>query len=104
MKYIEDNPKTAVEFSPFEAPWQRTIPLAAALQIASDYWGIEDGDVDEETGYAFAILPVYSDTQNYRISLAWWVENDHLSTIEIIEIHGLTGEITVPSDGPADVG
>ena len=63
------------------------------MKIAADYWDIQDGDVDDETGYPFALIPKYCETGNYLIALSWLVEGDHYSTIEMIEIDAFTGEI-----------
>lgn len=50
LKHIEDNPKTKVEFSPLEASWQKEITHEEALQIASEYWEVEDGYTDYGLG------------------------------------------------------
>lgn len=106
LKYCEDNPKIKVEFSPLEVSWQKAISLKKALEIAGEYWyecyNIKSGDKDSETGYPYAILPKNSNNANYSIALAWLVEGSHYSTLEIIEIDSVTGEIIFPtyeSDG-----
>ena len=50
LKYIEDNPKTRIEFSSLEVSWQKNITNEEALQIASEYWEIEDGFTDYGVG------------------------------------------------------
>jgi hypothetical protein len=50
LKYIDDNPKTKVEFLPLEVSWQEKLTDEEALQIASDYWEIEDGFTDYGAG------------------------------------------------------
>lgn len=50
LKYFEDNPKEKVEFLPLEVSWQKKITSEEALQIASEYWGIEDGFTDYGAG------------------------------------------------------
>ncbi len=81
---------------PTESP---TISLEEARQIASDYWGIKPGDVDEETGYTFSILPKDGSGTGgcYVIALSWLVEESHYSTLETIEIDPHTGEVLAPS-------
>ena len=105
-KYFGDNSSTPVETTPFQASWQKTIPLEQALEIATGYWydlyHIKPGDRDSETGFPYAILPKYSNNGNYCIALAWLVEGTHYSTVETIEINAMTGEIILPdsaSDG-----
>ena len=104
LKYFEDNQKTPIEFTSFKAPWQKTISLGKALEIAGEYWyecyNIRTGDKDSETGYPYAILPKYSNNANYKIALAWLVEGSHYSTLEIIEIDSVTGEIIAPTYEP----
>ena len=50
LKYFEENPKTKVEFSPFEATWEGKISPEEALQIADAYWGHVDGGMDRAGG------------------------------------------------------
>jgi uncharacterized membrane protein YkoI len=104
QKYIGDNQKTKIEFSPLEVSWQKTISLEKALEIASEYWyecyNIKAGDVDSETGFPYAFLPKNSNNENYSIALAWLVEGTHYSTLEMIEIDAFTGEIIVPTYEP----
>ena len=100
LKYIENNSKTRVEFEPLEATWQKTISLEKALEIAAEYWyecyNIKPGDKASETGFPYGILPKNSDNANYKIALAWLVDGNHYSTIEMIEIDSITGEIILP--------
>ncbi len=96
LNYLEDLPKTLAEFQPLEASWVREISLDDALKIASEHWNISDGDVDEETGYRFALLPKESGNENYLIALSWLVEYTHFSTLDMIEIDANTGEIVKP--------
>ncbi len=64
-----------------------------AIEIASQYWGIKSGDIDEETGFPFLVMPVDSTNDNFKIALKWLVENTNYSTLDIIEIDAFTGEI-----------
>ena len=88
----------SVEFTAFEAPWQKTISSDRALKIAEEYWydlyGIRPGDISTETGFPFAILPKSSDPTHYCFALSWLVEGTHFSTLEIIYVDAFTGEIT----------
>ena len=89
-----------VEYTPFDAPWYKAITEEEAIRIASEYWNIKSGDVDEATGYRFALLPKHSENSNYCIALSWLVEGTHYSTLEMIEIDAFTGEIIVPTYEP----
>lgn len=88
----------SVEFTAFEAPWQKTISSDRALEIAEEYWydlyGIRPGDTADETGFPYAILPKSSDHTHYCFALSWLVEGTHFSTLEIIYVDAFTGEIT----------
>jgi len=64
-----------------------------ALEIASQHWGIKNGDKDEATGFPFLIMPVESSNDNIAIALKWLVDNVHYSTVDSIEIDPYTGEI-----------
>ena len=64
-----------------------------ALEIASQHWGIKNGDKDEATGFPFLIMPVESSNDNIAITLKWLVDNHHYSTVDLIEIDPYTGRI-----------
>ena len=89
-----------VEYTPFDAPWYKVITEEEAIRIASEYWNIKSGDVDEATDYRFELLPKHSENSNYCIALSWLVEGTHYSTLEMIEIDAFTGEIIVPTYEP----
>ncbi len=64
-----------------------------AIEIASQHWGIKNGDKDEETGFPFLIMPVESSNDNIKIALKWLVDNHHYSTVDFVEIDPSTGKI-----------
>ena len=64
-----------------------------ALEIASQHWGIKNGDKDEATGFPFLIMPVESSNDNIAIALKWLVDNHHYSTVDLIEIDPHTEKI-----------
>ncbi len=99
-EYKEEFTADFVEYTPFDAPWHKAITEEEAVRVASEYWNIKDGDLDEETGFPYAIIPKHSDTANYHIALSWLVEGTHYSTIEIIEINAFTREIIAPTYEP----
>lgn len=70
-----------------------------AVQIASDYWGVKSGDVDEKTGFPYLIMPVQSKNDNIRIDWKWLVNNETYSTLDSVEIDPYTGAIVTPSEG-----
>ena len=64
---------------------------AQVLEIASDYWDIKSGDIDEETGFPYSFKVVKN--ENFIVTLNWLVDNDHFSTVDTIEIHPVTGTV-----------
>ena len=96
-EYKKEYTADFVEYTPLEAPWYKAITEEEAIRIASEHWNIKSGDVDEATGYRFALLPKYSENSNYHIAWSWLVEGHHYSTLEIIEINAFTGEIIMPA-------
>ena len=74
QNYIGDTPKKNVEFFTLEVPWQKIITLEEAMEIASEYWGVEDGFTDYGAGsmwiYHFILLdPPWSTGGYYHIGL-----------------------------------
>lgn len=72
-----------------------------AMTIASDYWGIQTGNVDPVKGYIFRIES-FGLTQTptgevvYEIALRWLVEGVHYSTVETVWVDAETGEVMTP--------
>lgn len=50
LKNINDGLEFRLQFEPLEVSWQKKITSEEALQIASEYWGIEDGFTDYGAG------------------------------------------------------
>lgn len=69
------------------------ITVEEALEIASQHWGIKNGDQDEATGFTFLITPAESSNNNIVIALKWLVEKRYYSTVDSIEIDPYTGRI-----------
>lgn len=69
------------------------ITVEEALEIASQHWGIKNGDQDEATGFTFLITPAESSNNNIVIALKWQVEKHYYSTVDSIEIDPYTGRI-----------
>lgn len=114
QKYIGDNQKKKIEFLPLEVSLQKEITSEEALQIASEYWEIEDGFTDYGTGsmWIFRIVlldPPSSAWGYYHIGL----QKDHYgrdyndlrvllnSSIEHLFVNSVTGECQeyLPVDG-----
>lgn len=69
------------------------ISVEEAVNIVSKYYGIQTGEVDEETGYLFGYFVYEQPTEanpTYAIALRWLV-NDHWSTLGVIYIDALNG-------------
>ena len=79
QNYIGDTPKENVEFFTLEVPWQKILTLEEAMEIASEYWGVEDGFTDYGAGsmwiYHIILLDDRSSVENryYHIGL----QKDH---------------------------
>ena len=98
LKYIEDNPKTKVEFLPLEVSWLNKISRSEAITLAKNYWGSFNID---ENGYIIRIGDnSWAPSSVYVILLKHFVVN-HYSTIDEIWIDKNTGEAIIPyvSDG-----
>ena len=96
LKYIKDNPKTKVEFSPLEVSWLNKISKDEAIKLASDYW--KDFCI-EENGYLVEEgVNSWAPNSVYVILLKHFVNNDHYSTIDTIWIDKTTGETIIPYD------
>ena len=69
LKHINDNRESRLQFEPLEVSWQKKITDEEAIQIASEYWGIEDGFTDYGAGsmwiYRIMILDSPSSAWGY---------------------------------------
>lgn len=50
FKNVNDGPELWLQFEALDVPWQKKLTEEEALQIASEYWGVEDGFVDYGAG------------------------------------------------------
>lgn len=92
LKYIEDNPKTEIEFSPLDtSDW--CISEEKALEIASTYW--ERYDI-EENGYHLEIGTNKSAPSSVYVVLILRFVIDHYSTFDEIWIDKNTGDAIIP--------
>ena len=67
-----------------------------AIALASEYWGIRSGEVDELTGFEMSIfvdeVPT-AESNSFRLCLRWLVDG-HYSNLDEIYIDADSGEIT----------
>ncbi len=105
QEYFKKNPKTKVEFSPFEMTWHRKITPQEALALASAYWGVEDGYREGAAGTLVVHRLVIAekptdDIRFYRIEWRWeysnsWVNPDlvnHIYLSGVLLVDSMTGE------------
>lgn len=82
MEDVSDNNNLEVKISEEEA-----------LIIAREYWDIELGDIDEDTGFPLTVQHMNSEDNNeYIVALRWLVDNSHWSTIDMIYVNAINGE------------
>ncbi len=92
QRYMENITQTPIEFTTFN-PF--LISEEEAKAIASEYWGIKDGDFDSETGYRYKMI-VYKDGDCYRVCLYCFVYNSHYDHLDCICVNGYTSETSAP--------
>lgn len=78
-----------------------------ALEIASDYWGIQTGDTDPDNGYRYQVrsqgkAKTPDNESVYVIALQWLVDNHHYSTVEQVWVNEVTGEVVIPYEDSPD--
>lgn len=92
--YIESTVRTPVTFEPFTI----ILPTSAtekALALASEYWGIKDGDFDPETGYRYRVVVQMENDPGFQISLYCFTSNSYYEHLAIAFVNIDTGEVTV---------
>ncbi len=70
------------------------LSLEKVKQIAWDYWQIEPGSTDPDTGFPFSVFATL-DGNVYHVSLSWLVDNHHYSTVDKIDIDARSGEVLI---------
>lgn len=93
LKYIEDNPKTRIEFSPLEASWLNKVSLYQAITIAKNYW--EHFDIEENEYRVEHAVNANSPDSVYVVVIKRFVI-DHYSVFDEIWIDKNTGETIIP--------
>lgn len=81
----------------------RFITEKGAIALASEYWQIQPGDRDPDTGFVLSVHAMETPTDDnpkYKMALRWLVETEdgsaNFSTLDVIYIDALTGEIALP--------
>jgi hypothetical protein len=99
--YLEENEKIPVVFTDFDMTFLDGNELfdnneLKAIKIASEYWGIEDGDFDPERGLRYRVICKRKiDERWYEVSLYHFVYNSYYEHLEIATVNIETKEIKI---------
>ncbi|MBQ3100456.1 MAG: hypothetical protein IJC50_05640 [Clostridia bacterium] len=66
-----------------------------AVELASEFWGVKGGEIDEQTGFKMNVFVDESPTpeyNRYRICLRWLVEG-HYSMVDEVYVDADSGEV-----------
>ncbi len=95
--YLEKSERSAIMFTAFDTDFLYGNELKA-IEIASEYWGIKDGDFDPERGLRYHVICKRKiDERWYEISLYRFVYNSYYEHLEIATVNIETKEIKVTS-------
>ena len=93
--YLDESERTPITFTTFDTDFLDGNELKA-IKIASDYWGINDGDFDSERGFRYRVICKRKiDERWYEISLYRFVYNSYYEHLEIATVNIETKEIQV---------
>ena len=93
--YLDESERTPITFTTFDTDFLDGNELKA-IKIASDYWGINDGDFDSERGFRYRVICKRKiDERWYEISLYRFVYNSYYEHQEIATVNIETKEIKV---------
>ena len=93
--YLDESERTPITFTTFDTDFLDGNKLKA-IKIASDYWGINDGDFDSERGLRYRVICKRKiDERWYEISLYRFVYNSYYEHLEIATVNIVTKEIQV---------
>jgi hypothetical protein len=93
LKYIEDNPKTRIEFSPLETTWKEPLSSDEALEIAKKYW---EDSCDDEEEYEFVLIYKFDSDYSVYVFLVRAAPYTPDMNITEIWVDKYTGEIVPP--------
>jgi hypothetical protein len=94
LKYIENNAKLVIEFSPLEISWLNKISRHEAITIAENYW--ETLDIDESGYHIEHGINSQAPASVYVIIIQRLVSDYHYSTFDEIWVDKNTGETIIP--------
>ena len=93
--YLDESERTPITFTTFDTDFLDGNKLKA-IKIASDYWGINDGDFDSERGLRYRVICNRKiDERWYEVSLYHFVYNSYYEHLEIATVNIETKEIQV---------
>ena len=93
--YLDESERTPITWTTFDTDFLDGNELKA-IKIASDYWGINDGDFDSERGLRYRVICKRKiDERWYEISLYRFVYNSYYEHLEIATVNIETKEIQV---------
>ncbi|MBR2722313.1 MAG: hypothetical protein IKB75_06010 [Clostridia bacterium] len=93
--YLDGNERTPVDFAPFDIYFLDSDALKA-IELASEYWGIKDGDFDPERGLRYRVICKRKiDEGRYEVSLYRFIYNRSYEHFALATVKVDTGEITV---------
>lgn len=92
--YMEENERTPVSFVPFDISLLDENE-ARALALAEAYWGIKDGDFNENTGCRYRVICHGKRGDEYQISLYYFEENTYYEHLEAALVNIETGTIWI---------
>ncbi len=100
LKYVEENPTPEeVKFTAISGEgWNKVIDKERAEEIASAYWDINDGDINEQTGkeYSIDVSAIAEEKYYIRLHSGFYYE----PYIDVLYIDSITGNIVeyLPDD------
>ena len=92
--YIDNTNRTPIKFTPFDISFFNSNELKA-IELASAYWGVKDGEFDSERGLRYRIMCRGNVGGQYRVSLYRFVYNSYYEHLEIAIVNIDTGEISI---------
>ena len=93
--YLNKNERTPIAFTAFDTTILDGNKLNA-IKLASEYWGIKDGDFDPERGLRYRVICKRKiDERWYEVSLYHFVYNSYYEHLEIATVNIETKEIKI---------